>query len=307
MVDTKKKLKLSSSAKKRAKRKSAPKNRRQSQKFAGSCFVLMPFKEPFDTYFAEMIDPAVRAAHLEPLRGDSLFRPSPIMGDIWQMIQDARVLVAELTEKNANVFYELGLAHAIGKPVILISETIDDVPFDLQPLRVILYNKSDPAWGARLKGDLIVSLRETLDDVANAVPPMFRKVVKSQAPEDSDLALRLSELERRVSSIGAIRPEISSESPISPRPIVDWESVSRNLQGIKKTDTVPPKRFKSREHAVAWAIANMKRLPLSVIRRRLHSALGSLEGGRVFDIAVLGGDLPKTKISSLKRSRVSKG
>src|SRR5207302_8589290 len=117
-----------------------------------------------------------------------------------QMIQSAKVLVAELTGKNANVFYELGLAHALGKPVILVSETIDDVPFDLQPLRVILYDKSDPAWGVKLKDELVAFLEETSHDVTNAVPSMFRKVVKSQAPEDSDLSVRLSELERRMSS-----------------------------------------------------------------------------------------------------------
>jgi len=68
----------------------------------GKCFVLMPFKDPFDTYYSSIIRPAVTAARLDPVRGDSLFRPSPIMADIWQMIQDARVLVADLTEKNAN-------------------------------------------------------------------------------------------------------------------------------------------------------------------------------------------------------------
>lgn len=69
------------------------------------------------------------------------------MADIWKMIQEAKVLVAELTEKNANVFYELGLAHALGKPVVLIADNLGDVPFDLQSLRVIIYNKNDPASG----------------------------------------------------------------------------------------------------------------------------------------------------------------
>jgi len=47
------------------------------------------------------------------------------------------VLLADLTGKNPNVFYELGLAHALAKPVILIAETLDDIPFDLRALRVI--------------------------------------------------------------------------------------------------------------------------------------------------------------------------
>lgn len=111
----------------------------------------MPFKEPFETYYRLIIRPAIAGVNLEVMRGDSLFTPTPIMGDIWQLIQDAKVLVAELTEKNANVFYELGLAHAIGKSVVLISETMDDAPFDLQQLGVILYDKDDPAGATNLR------------------------------------------------------------------------------------------------------------------------------------------------------------
>ncbi|HEX7137968.1 MAG TPA: hypothetical protein VF219_08990 [Vicinamibacterales bacterium] len=168
---------------------------------AGSCFVLMPFKEPFETYYRAIIEPAVTSAGLMSVRGDSIFRPSPIMADIWQMIQDASVLVAEMTEKNANVFYELGLAHALGKPVILISETITDVPFDLQALRVILYDKNNPEWGEKLRSGITDYLRDTLTDTSSAVPSMFRKVVKSQAPAEPELSARIAALEQQVGSL----------------------------------------------------------------------------------------------------------
>jgi len=55
-----------------------------------------------------------------------------IMQQIWVYILNARVLIAELTGKNPNVFYELGLAHAQGKDVILLTQSINDVPFDLR-------------------------------------------------------------------------------------------------------------------------------------------------------------------------------
>jgi hypothetical protein len=166
-----------------------------------TCFVLMPFKEPFDTYFTAIFQPAVEAAGLMPLRGDSIFRPSPIMADIWQMIQDAQLLIAEMTEKNANVFYELGLAHAIGKPVILIAETINDVPFDLQALRVILYDKNNPEWGRKLRASITRYIRQTLAETASAVPSMFRKAVKSQAPHEPELSARVAALERRLAGM----------------------------------------------------------------------------------------------------------
>jgi hypothetical protein len=186
--------------KQRSKKRSNAK-RKARKKMHGTCLVLMPFKEPFDTYFVSIIKPAVAAVRLESLRGDSLFRPSPIMADIWRMIQEAKVLVADLTEKNANVFYELGLAHAIGKPVVLLADNLNDVPFDLQSLRVIIYDKNDPAWGTELKASIAASLSETLEDTVSAVPSMFRKVVRSQAPTETKTESRLDLLERQIASM----------------------------------------------------------------------------------------------------------
>ncbi len=184
-------------------KKPAGKKIKPKRKTSGTCMVLTPFKEPFDTYFLSIIKPAVTAANLEAIRGDSLFRPSPIMADVWKFIQDAKVLVADLTEKNANVFYELGLAHALGKPVVLLADNLADVPFDLQSLRVIIYDKNEPAWGAELRTSITESLKETLTDVASAVPAMFRRVVKSQAPAETRTEYRLDMLERQVASLAA--------------------------------------------------------------------------------------------------------
>ena len=55
-----------------------------------------------------------------------------------------------MTTRNPNVFYELGLAHALQKPVVLVSSNSDDVPFDLKHIRVIYYDVKDPFWGEKL-------------------------------------------------------------------------------------------------------------------------------------------------------------
>jgi hypothetical protein len=72
------------------------------------------------------------------------------MDQVWSGISAAKILVAELTTKNPNVFYELGLAHALKKPVVLVSSNEDDVPFDLKHIRVIYYDVNDPFWGNKL-------------------------------------------------------------------------------------------------------------------------------------------------------------
>lgn len=61
------------------------------------------------------------------------------MEDIWKQTCRARFLIAELTGRNSNVFYELGIAHAVGKEVILLAQTMEDVPADLRHHRVIKY------------------------------------------------------------------------------------------------------------------------------------------------------------------------
>ncbi|MEK0371228.1 MAG: hypothetical protein QQN55_08765, partial [Nitrosopumilus sp.] len=149
---------------------------------------------------------------VEPIRADDLFRPSVIVSDLWDMIQRADILLAELTTKNPNVFYELGLAHAISKPVILVSETMDDVPFDLQQLRVILYDKNDPVWGEELGKNITASIKETLDSPIQAVPSIFRKKVKSQAPEQDATIARIEELEKAVRKLLTKSQSFSSSS-----------------------------------------------------------------------------------------------
>lgn len=180
-----------------------------------TCFITIPFTSPFDLYYETIYKPAIKAADLVPVRADDLFRPSVIVADFWKMIQDAAVLLAELTTKNANVFYELGLSHAIGKPVVLISETMADVPFDLQQLRVILYDKDDPAWGHKLGNEITASLKETLESPIEAIPTIFSKKIEIHVPEQSILQARLNDLDQKIRrleyTLARPRPTISHE------------------------------------------------------------------------------------------------
>jgi hypothetical protein len=116
-----------------------------------TCFVMMPFSPPIGGYYSLIYEPAIKKAGLTPVRADAdIFGSGKIMDQIWQGITSAKILVAEMTTKNPNVFYELGLAHALKKPVVLISSNDKDVPFDLQHIRVIYYDMSDPFWGTKL-------------------------------------------------------------------------------------------------------------------------------------------------------------
>jgi hypothetical protein len=178
----------------------------------GQCFVLMPFGVPFDRYYANIFIPAIEKTGLNAVRADSLFRSSPIMGDIWRLVSQAKVLLADLSGKNPNVFYELGLAHAAGKPVVLVSSNIDDVPFDLRGLRVLIYDKENENWGDELQQNISKSLKETLADVNSAVPPMFLGVQKVTRPSEDALA---AELRGIWSELRALRAEGQIALPIA--------------------------------------------------------------------------------------------
>jgi hypothetical protein len=183
----------------------------------GTCFTIMPFGQPFDTYYERIYKPAIKAAGLEPHRVDDLFAPSHIVGDIWRYTTGAAVLLGDLTGKNANVFYELGLAHAIQKPVVMVAATIDDVPFDLRGLRVQVYDKNVPDWGARLEKAITSSLLEVLANPNIAVPPPFLKVKAEQSAPVSPHEKELLEIKGR---LDALERSALSDWPISVVPAV---------------------------------------------------------------------------------------
>lgn len=135
-----------------------------------SCFVMMPFAKPHDNYYSSIYEPAIKKAGLKPIRADhEIFGSGKIMDQVWSGIKAAKVLVAELTKKNPNVFYELGLAHALTKPVVLVSSNEEDVPFDLQHIRVIYYDVNDPFWGQKLLDKVAENVLSALKNPGEAI------------------------------------------------------------------------------------------------------------------------------------------
>jgi hypothetical protein len=120
-------------------------------KTGDTCFVMQPFAAPHGDYYEKIFKPAIEKTKLRPVRADAeIFATGKIIDQVWRGINAAKVLVAELSTRNPNVFYELGLAHALHKPVVLVSSNEPDVPFDLQHIRVIYYDVNDPFWGTKL-------------------------------------------------------------------------------------------------------------------------------------------------------------
>lgn len=139
-------------------------------KTGDTCFIMMPFANPIGTYYDKIYKTAIEKAGLIPIRADNeIFGTGKIIDQIWTGINSAKVLIAELTGRNPNVFYELGLAHALKKPVVLTSSNEGDVPFDLHHIRVIYYDVTDPFWGNKLIEKVAENLLSAIQNPEEAI------------------------------------------------------------------------------------------------------------------------------------------
>lgn len=102
-------------------------------------FVIMPFDAELNEVYSAFIVPTLEEVGYSVLRADDLYGQRNILRDIVESISNSELIVADLTGLNPNVFYELGVAHALQRPVILMTQNIDELPFDLQSYRVVIY------------------------------------------------------------------------------------------------------------------------------------------------------------------------
>ena len=120
--------------------------------------VMMPFDKSFDKVF-KSLKMVADELNMECLRADDIWNHPAIIQDVFDLICRSRVVVSDCTRRNPNVFYETGIAHTLGRDVILITQSPDDIPFDLTHLRYVPYLNN--AEGLRkLRAQLTSKLKE---------------------------------------------------------------------------------------------------------------------------------------------------
>lgn len=119
-----------------------------------SCFYLGPFSEPFDTIYKDHVVPIFTKKGFAISRADQIFSADVIIEDIWKGILSASLIVADVSGRNPNVMYEIGMAHTIGRPVILMAQSVDDLPFDLRHRRCVIYEYT-PRGCRKLEEELV--------------------------------------------------------------------------------------------------------------------------------------------------------
>lgn len=142
------------------------------------CFVLMPFKENLKEIYTEVYKPTCNDNDIDCWRVDEIARPGSITRDIVEGILDAEIIIADLTTKNPNVFYELGIAHSTGNKTIMTAQSTDDVPFDIAAYRVIFYEHTLNGC-KKLRNQLDLAIKELLAALNRTSNP-FQEVVASR-------------------------------------------------------------------------------------------------------------------------------
>lgn len=107
-------------------------------------FVIMPFKPEYDVVYTDHVRKVANQLGLSVARADDRLDSGEIMKAVWADIFHAKVVLAECTERNANVFYELGIVHTLGKPTVMIRRKGNNAPFDIAGLRWIEYEYTPP-------------------------------------------------------------------------------------------------------------------------------------------------------------------
>jgi len=126
------------------------------------CLILMPFEQPWSSNFYDNLYKILHDLDFAPTRADKLSHPD-VIKEIWKGINTSEIVIVEITGQSANVFYELGIVHTLGKDVIILVQNQDryKIPFDIHGRRFITYT-DDPDGYIKLKEDVRKALNAIL-------------------------------------------------------------------------------------------------------------------------------------------------
>jgi len=223
------------------------------------CFILMPFGEKaagdgrtvdFDAVYHDLIKPSVSDAGLEPLRADEEMTGGIIHKPMYERLILCEYAIADLTTANANVFYELGLRHAVRKwsTISLFARGREQLPFDVAPLRALPYSLSADGKPDDLDNDrqaLVERLKDAIDgktdspifqlvedfpDVQRLKTDVFRDAVRYAETQKQQLAAArkqgeaaVQDFERGLGDIRQVESGVVIDLFLSYRAVKAWE------------------------------------------------------------------------------------
>lgn len=171
------------------------------------CFVISPIgpegseiRKNADETLEFVINPACQSKNYEVIRADKISDNGMITQSIIENLLQADIAIADLSDRNPNVFYELAVRHSYGLPVIQITRD-DDIPFDVHDVRTIKFDLS--ASGAKKASDEIIKVIDTIDNGTKTLNPItsVSGILNLKPNQSSGKDEILSELLLRVNNI----------------------------------------------------------------------------------------------------------
>jgi hypothetical protein len=186
----------------------------------GTCFVVAPIGEPdsetrkrSDQILKHLIKPAVKKCGYDAIRADEISEPGKITSQVIQHIINDPLVIADLTEHNPNVFYEIAIRHVYGKPFVQIMQTDEHLPFDLADMRTIFVDHHDLDSVEQADAAIVEQIKALQRDSSRIQTPIsaaiglqaLQVLMQSKDPEQRSIADVLSAIQdMRNSILGAI-------------------------------------------------------------------------------------------------------
>jgi hypothetical protein len=159
-------------------------------------FVVMCFDSKLTHIFSRVIKPALEDFDIEVIRGDNIDSPGTIIDQIDDAIKSSDIIIGDLTYLNPNVFYELGIAHSLEKPTILITQQTVDFPFDTRHMRTITYT------------DTNIGLLELKETLSRFISTIAKRQKSTDIKSVSIFQVSSDEIERQKYFLTSVSPEI---------------------------------------------------------------------------------------------------
>lgn len=139
------------------------------------CLILIPEDIKNTPIYNNYIKSTVLESGLTPLTVSDIIKNNNIMDSIWEYINKSNIIIADITGKNSNIYFELGLTLSIGKPTIILTQNIEDVIFDINDISVIEYNVNKDGL-KKLKKDLEDELLIILNKISTNKYAVWRTI-----------------------------------------------------------------------------------------------------------------------------------
>ena len=192
------------------------------------CFVIMPISNQsgyednhFQLVYEDIIKPSINKAKMTPVRADETKNTNLIHMDILKKILESPIALCDMSARNPNVFYELGLRQAFDLPTVLLIDNVTEAPFDISGLRYVTYNKE-------MKHRSVIS---SIEELASTLIDTYKK--RDDKTEINSL-IRLLEL-TTPARIGQV--DLSEEERYEKLNELHFQEIKSSIDSLKKTQT----------------------------------------------------------------------